>query len=85
MYHCCVQIVSITNEVGYSSSLVDTSTFLYQVVEFWNNLDWSSPEETYTFMMELINVRTSAVFYLCGVSMLSKWSLHLALYMDISI
>ena len=57
MCHSPIQIVSITEGVGYSSSLVDTSTFLYQVVEFWNNLAWSTAEETYTFIIELINVR----------------------------
>ena len=55
MCHSPIQIVSITEGVGYSSSLVDTSTFLYQVVEFWNNLAWSTAEETYTFIIELIN------------------------------
>ncbi|KAL5473221.1 hypothetical protein EMCRGX_G027674 [Ephydatia muelleri] len=57
------QIASVTDQVGYSSSLVDTSIFLYQVVEFWNNLGWSCPEETYTFMMELINYISEAALH----------------------
>ena len=69
-----IQIASVTDEVGYSSSLVDTSTFLYQVVEFWNNLGWSCPEETYTFMMELINVSTTMALEVYNMYLTFIWT-----------
>ena len=69
-----IQIASVTDQVGYSSSLVDTSIFLYQVVEFWNNLGWSCPEETYTFMMELINVSTTKALEVCNMYLTFIWT-----------
>ena len=57
------QIAIVTDEVCYSSSLVDTLTFLHQMMDFWNNLEWTSPEETYTFVVELINVSKEVPTY----------------------
>ncbi|KAL5473219.1 hypothetical protein EMCRGX_G027672 [Ephydatia muelleri] len=57
------KIAIVTDEVCYSSSLVDTLTFLHQMMDFWNNLEWTSPEETYTFVVELINCITDAAKY----------------------
>ena len=57
------QVVNVADKITYSSSLVDTLTFLNQMVAFWRDLDWPNPEESYGFVITLIKHITDAALY----------------------
>ena len=56
---CCLtpKVETIADNVPFSSSAVDSLVFIQQVVAFWNDLDWPSPEDYYAFMITLIKVQ----------------------------
>eukprot|EP00731_Ephydatia_muelleri_P029253 Em0020g897a len=51
------KVETIADNVPFSSSAVDSLVFIQQVVAFWNDLDWPSPEDYYAFMITLIKVQ----------------------------
>ena len=57
------KVETIADNVPFSSSVVDSMDFMQQMVAFWNDLDWPSPEDYYTFMITLIKYITEAALY----------------------
>ncbi|KAL5473226.1 hypothetical protein EMCRGX_G027680 [Ephydatia muelleri] len=57
------KVETIADNVPFSSSAVDSLVFIQQVVAFWNDLDWPSPEDYYAFMITLIKYITEAALY----------------------
>ena len=47
------QVVAVAENIGYSSSLVDTMTLFHNMVVFWKNLKWPDPEEAFTCLSAL--------------------------------
>eukprot|EP00731_Ephydatia_muelleri_P029252 Em0020g896a len=53
------------DEVSYSSSLIDSVSFLGQMVAFWKNLDWPNLEQSYGFIRFLVTcIIEAAQFYI---------------------
>eukprot|EP00731_Ephydatia_muelleri_P029246 Em0020g890a len=55
--------IAITEDIGYSSSLVDTMTLLHNMVVFWKQLKWPDPEQAYSGLSVLIVSITDAALY----------------------
>ena len=50
------QVVAVTEDAHYSSSLVDTMTLFHNMVVFWKHLQWPDPEVAYGCLSALIIV-----------------------------
>ena len=64
------QTMAVTEDVGYSSSLVDTMTLFHNMVVFWKNLKWPDPEEAYscssalTIVSQFLNLSLICIHFL---------------------
>eukprot|EP00731_Ephydatia_muelleri_P029248 Em0020g892a len=59
------KVVKMMDEVSYSSSLIDSVSFLGQMVAFWKNLDWPNLEQSYGFIRFLVTcIIEAAQFYI---------------------
>ncbi|KAL5473217.1 hypothetical protein EMCRGX_G027670 [Ephydatia muelleri] len=57
-------VVNSKKDVCFSSSLVETMTYLQQMVEFWKELNWPFPIDACGFMITLVkNISDAAMYY----------------------
>ena len=56
--------ISVTDEVMFSTSAVDTTGFLLQVGSFWKHLEWPVASEAYGFGVSVMQkISECALFY----------------------
>ena len=56
--------ITVTNDVMFSNSALDTTGFLLQVGSFWKNLEWPVASEAYGYAISVVEgISDCALFY----------------------
>ena len=54
-----IKVVRETDQVMYSTSVVDANMFLHQMVSFWKSLDWPNAEQAFGYGLKHFEVINS--------------------------